>query len=399
MSSMPAERDGAEPKSPPAAEPERRPASLQLDGVTKRYGEVIALKDAALRIAPGEFVTLLGPSGCGKTTLLNLIAGFIEPDAGEIFLDGKLITRVPTWEREIGMVFQNYALFPHMTVARNVGYGLRMRGAPRGEIAERVAAALAMVRLEGMADRKPRQLSGGQQQRVALARALVINPKVLLLDEPLSALDKNLRASMQIELRELQQRLGVTAVFVTHDQGEALSLSDRIVVMADGVIRQIGAPQQIYNHPADRSVASFIGDVSVFRGAVAGVEGGRLQVALGQARLHGPAATFPDARPGAAADIFIRPEVLRIAAPGEAAIAQGVVAAQVFQGGHTDILVDTAAAPAGRVMIRAPATDLAARLAIGGAVNLSVAPQHELSIFPPDAGKSRSAGSHPATTD
>jgi putative spermidine/putrescine transport system ATP-binding protein/spermidine/putrescine transport system ATP-binding protein len=369
---------------PPAEAPRGNPASLQLDGVTKRYGDVLALDGASLKIAPGEFVTLLGPSGCGKTTLLNLIAGFIDTDGGEIFLDGRPITHVPTWDREIGMVFQNYALFPHMSVAQNVGYGLRMRGIAKKEIAERVAAALAMVKLEEMADRRPRQLSGGQQQRVALARALVINPKVLLLDEPLSALDRNLRAAMQIELRELQQRLGVTAIFVTHDQSEALSLSDRIVVMCDGVIRQIGTPQEIYNRPADRFVASFVGDVSVLRGRVTGREGERISVTLGQAQLSAPRDAFPDAKPGDAADIFIRPETLHVAAPGETVIAQGIVGAQIFQGGHADIFIDTTSAPSGRVLIRAPASDALARMPIGSTVNLAVAPQQELSIFPPD---------------
>jgi putative spermidine/putrescine transport system ATP-binding protein len=361
------------------------PASLQLDGVSKHYSEVTAVKDASLRIAPGEFVTLLGPSGCGKTTLLNLIAGFIDADGGEIFLDGRPITRVPTWEREIGMVFQNYALFPHMSVAGNVGYGLRMRGVGRKDIAERVASALAMVKLAALANRRPRQLSGGQQQRVALARALVINPKVLLLDEPLSALDRNLRAAMQIELRELQQRLGVTAIFVTHDQGEALSLSDRIVVMCDGVIRQIGSPREIYNRPADRFVASFVGDVSVLRGRVAGHDGERLLVTLGQAQLAGARSGFPGAALGDAADVFIRPEALRVAAAGETVIAQGTLSAQIFQGSHTDIFIDTAAAPSGRVLMRAPASDALARLAPGSTVNITIAPQQELSIFAPAA--------------
>jgi len=382
---MRAEQEGSGAILRPGALLESRPASLRLDRVTKRYGEVVALNDASLTIAPGEFVTLLGPSGCGKTTLLNLIAGFIDADSGEIFLDGRPITRVPTCDREIGMVFQNYALFPHMSVARNVGYGLRMRRVPKTEAAERVAAALAMVKLDTMADRRPRQLSGGQQQRVALARALVINPKVLLLDEPLSALDKNFRAAMQIELRELQQRLGVTAVFVTHDQSEALSLSDRIVVMADGVIRQIGTPQDIYNQPADRFVASFVGDVSVFRGHVAANDGGKLLVTLGQAQIAGADAAYADARPGDAADIFIRPEALRLAGPGEAVIAQGIVAAQVFQGSHADIFIDTASAPSGRVLTRAPASDTAARLRIGSVVNLAIAAQEDVSIFPPAA--------------
>src|SRR5579871_890865 len=218
-----------------------RPA-VQLDGVTKRFGDATALHEAWLKIAPSEFMTLLGPSGCGKTTLLNLVAGFLEADGGEIFIEGALVTATPAHRREIGMVFQNYALFPHMSVAGNIAYGLKTRGLPRAEIGRRVDEALALVKLDGFADRKPRQLSGGQQQRVALARALVIRPKVLLLDEPFSALDKNLRGSMQVELKQIQRNLGVTTIFVTHDQGEALSMSDRIAVMSAGRIRQVGAP-------------------------------------------------------------------------------------------------------------------------------------------------------------
>lgn len=202
--------------------------AVRLDGVTKRFGDVTALHEAWLPIRRGELMTLLGPSGCGKTTLLNLVAGFLLPDGGDITIDGQRVTNIPTYKREIGMMFQNYALFPHMTVAANVGYGLKMRGVAKTEAAARVAQALALVKLTGLEDRKPRQLSGGQQQRVALARALVIRPKVLLLDEPFSALDRNLRGSMQVELKEIQRKLGVTTVFVTHDQGEALSLSDRI---------------------------------------------------------------------------------------------------------------------------------------------------------------------------
>jgi spermidine/putrescine ABC transporter ATP-binding subunit len=385
MSSLRANRDESRDAAPEGSGEAARPASLRLEGVSKRFGDTVALDNAWLRIAPGEFVTLLGPSGCGKTTLLNLVAGFIEADSGEIFLDGRPITHVPTWERGIGMVFQSYALFPHMNVARNVAYGLRMRGVSRAEIAERVTAALAMVKLGPMMDRRPRELSGGQQQRVALARALVIDPKVLLLDEPLSALDKNLRAAMQIELRELQQRLGVTTIFVTHDQNEALSLSDRVVVMNEGMIRQIGSPHEVYHRPADRFVASFVGDGSVLRGRIAGSEGDRLAVVVGEAQLTGARAGFPDAAAGAPADIFIRPEALRIAMPGEAAIAQGTVGARIFQGSHTDIFIDSPAAPSGRVLIRPPASDAASQWQVGQAVKLAVAGSRDVSIFPPGA--------------
>jgi putative spermidine/putrescine transport system ATP-binding protein/spermidine/putrescine transport system ATP-binding protein len=233
-----------------------REIAVRLDGVTRRFGEITALDAASLDIRRGELMTLLGPSGCGKTTLLNLVAGFVMPDEGDIAIDGRRVNEVPTFRREIGMMFQNYALFPHMTVAANVGYGLRMRRLPKPEIARRVTDVLGLVKLTGLETRRPRQLSGGQQQRVALARALVIRPKVLLLDEPFSALDRNLRAAMQVEVKDIQHTLGVTTIFVTHDQSEALSLSDRIAVMAEGRIRQVGTPDEVYCRPADRFVAS-----------------------------------------------------------------------------------------------------------------------------------------------
>src|ERR1700684_1878676 len=260
-------------------------AAVTFDGVSKNFGDVKALDNVSLKIGRGEFMTLLGPSGCGKTTLLKLAAGFLAPDSGTVAIDGKCVNDVPTYKREIGMMFQNYALFPHMSVAENIAYGLKTRHVPREEIRRRTAEALALVRLRGMEDRKPRQLSGGQQQRVALARALVINPTVLLLDEPFSALDKNLRASMQIELREIQRKLGLTTIFVTHDQGEALSLSDRLAVMSDGRIRQLGTPQEIYRSPCDRFVASFIGDANVLRGRLDGMAGALAVAAVGAARI------------------------------------------------------------------------------------------------------------------
>src|ERR1700674_4115570 len=260
-------------------------AAVSFDGVSKTFGDVKALDNVSLKIGRGEFMTLLGPSGCGKTTLLKLAAGFLAPDSGTVAIDGKCVNDVPTYKREIGMMFQNYALFPHMSVAENIAYGLKTRHVPRHDIRRRVTEALALVKLTGMDDRKPRQLSGGQQQRVALARALVINPTVLLLDEPFSALDKNLRASMQIELREIQRKLNVTTIFVTHDQSEALSLSDRIAVMSEGRIRQLGTPEEIYRHPVDRFVASFVGDVNVLHARLERIDGANAEVALGPARL------------------------------------------------------------------------------------------------------------------
>ena len=248
-------------------------AAVRLLHTSKRFDKVVALDDANLSVRRGELMTLLGPSGCGKTTLLNLVAGFLVADAGQVEIDGKRVNEIPTYKREIGMMFQNYALFPHMSIADNVGYGLRMRGVAKPDLQRRVAQALSLVRLTGVEDRRPFQLSGGQQQRVALARALVVSPKVLLLDEPFSALDKNLRASMQIEIKEIQRQLGLTTIFVTHDQSEALSMSDRIAVLFEGRIRQVGSPDEIYRRPADRFVASFVGDVNVLPGRLDKTDG------------------------------------------------------------------------------------------------------------------------------
>jgi ABC-type Fe3+/spermidine/putrescine transport system ATPase subunit len=239
--------------------PEDAPPFLEVRGLAKRFARHSALAGCSLAVREGEIVTLLGPSGCGKTTLLRCIAGFATPDDGAIAIAGADALALPVNRRPVGVVFQNYALFPHLTVARNVGYGLKMRGTARDAIAERVAAALRTVALEGLDDRYPAQLSGGQQQRVAIARVLVLEPQVLLLDEPFNALDAKLRVSMQIELRRLIKRLGITALFVTHDQDDALAISDRIAVMRAGRIEQIAAPTEIYDRPATPYVADFVG--------------------------------------------------------------------------------------------------------------------------------------------
>jgi spermidine/putrescine ABC transporter ATP-binding subunit len=251
---------------------------LRLTHVSKLYGETIAVDDLSLSIENGEFVCLLGPSGCGKTTTLRMIAGFEKVDFGTIHLDGEDITNKPPQKRDIGLVFQHYALFPHMTVAQNVGYGLRVRRYEQSRIDEEVAAALALVRLGDLAGRYPSQLSGGQQQRVALARALAIRPRLLLLDEPLSNLDAKLRDDMREEIRRIQREVGITAIFVTHDQAEAFGLADRIAVMTNGRLRQIADPASIYETPASALVGGFIGQVNVLKGKVIALDGGRARV-------------------------------------------------------------------------------------------------------------------------
>jgi iron(III) transport system ATP-binding protein len=253
---------------------------IETERLTKKFGAVAAVDDATLSIGEGELFTLLGPSGCGKTSLLRLIAGFYAPDAGEIRFDGRRINDVPPHERGIGMVFQNYALWPHMTVFDNIAYGLKLREIKRSEIATRVAAVLEKVKLGGLGDRYPGQLSGGQQQRVALARALVLNPKILLLDEPLSNLDAKIRVQVRQEIRKLQKELGITTIYVTHDQEEALTLSDRIAVFNQGKVLQVGTPKDLYERPANRFVADFIGVNNLIDGTVEAVEPreGRLRV-------------------------------------------------------------------------------------------------------------------------
>jgi ABC-type Fe3+/spermidine/putrescine transport system ATPase subunit len=357
-------------------------AAVRLDGITKRFGEVVALHEVSLHVRRGELMTLLGPSGCGKTTLLNLVAGFLMPDAGEIAIDGARVTDLPTWRREIGMTFQNYALFPHMSVASNVGYGLRARRMDKAEVARRVAAVLDLVKLTGLEDRKPRQLSGGQQQRVALARALVVRPKVLLLDEPFSALDRNLRGAMQVELREIQRKLDVTTIFVTHDQSEALSLSDRTAVMAEGRIRQLGTPDDVYRRPADRFVASFVGDANVLRARFERRDDATTILMLGDARVKVPSAPLGAIAPGAAVDLFARPEDLRVAAEDDRAVLHGTVAALVYQGGHVDLYVDAPEIASARVLLRIPGQAAMTRWPPGTRVGIALA-TNEAVAFPP----------------
>ncbi len=276
---------------------------LLLDHVSKRYGDFHAVREVTLDVAEGEFVVLLGPSGCGKTTTLRMIAGFITPTAGSVHLGDRDVTSLPPWKRNTGLVFQSYALFPHLSVAQNVAFGLEMRKLSRADTEARVAEALRLVRLEHLAGRLPRQLSGGQQQRVALARALAIRPDVLLLDEPLSNLDAKLRQEVRVEIRELQRQLGLTTVMVTHDQEEALTMADRLVVMSEGSVRQIGSQRDLYERPADRFVAGFVGRGTFLAGHVEAP--GRFRTEGGLALRCGDG----DSGPGVLA---LRPERLEI---------------------------------------------------------------------------------------
>ena len=259
---------------------------LELKNIKKSFtpGEDV-LDDICLTVARGEFVTLLGSSGCGKTTTLRIIAGLEQTDSGSVWINGQDVTKLPPDKRDVNTVFQNYALFPHMNVAENIGYGLKLRKVPRGEIKKKVAQMLELVQLEGYEKRKPSELSGGQKQRVAIARALVNNPKVLLLDEPLGALDLQLRRAMQIELKHLQKKLGITFIYITHDQEEAINMSDRIAVMRDGCIEQIGTPDEIYNHPKTSYVATFVGNANILHGVAESIQGENAIVKIGNDRV------------------------------------------------------------------------------------------------------------------
>ncbi|MFI5012925.1 MAG: ABC transporter ATP-binding protein [Hyphomicrobiales bacterium] len=291
---------------------------VEFADVEKMYGSFHAVRRLNLSIGRGEFLTFLGPSGSGKTTTLNMLAGFERPSRGVITLDGKSVDRLPPYERNIGMVFQNYALFPHMSVEQNVAFPLSVRKAPKAEIGPRVRRALEMVRLEQFGARKPAQLSGGQQQRVALARALVFEPSLVLMDEPLGALDKKLREHMQIELKQIHEMLGVTIVYVTHDQGEALTMSDRVAVFDSGAVVQIGTPDGLYNEPATAFVASFIGENNLLDGVVERVGSGHCLVAL-PSGLKASTCAIGDLKPGDPVHLSIRPERISLAdADGQA---------------------------------------------------------------------------------
>ncbi|MEN4917105.1 ABC transporter ATP-binding protein [Achromobacter spanius] len=313
---------------------------LVLDRLSKRYGDTVAVENLSLSVRQGEFISLLGPSGCGKTTTLQMIAGFVEPTGGSIVLNGKDVSKVPANKRGLGMVFQNYALFPHMTAAENVSFGLEMQRVKKDEREARVAEALKLVGLSHLADRHPARMSGGQQQRVALARALVIRPSVLLLDEPLSNLDAKLREEMQLELRSIQRTVGTTTILVTHDQSEALALSDRIVVMNQGRVEQVAEPFAAYEGPASHFVGGFLGKANVFTPQAEQFEG-ETRARIGEAHVAMEGAPVPQ---GA---VIVRPEKILFSGPAACAL-PGRMKTRVFQGNHWLCQVETSV---GEVMV------------------------------------------------
>ncbi len=316
-------------------------SSVTLQGVSKSYGAVTALRTMDLTIAQGEFLTLLGPSGCGKTTTLRLVAGFIEPSTGRILFGGDDVTDLPAQKREIGMVFQDYALFPHMTIADNIGFGLVERGRMPAEIRAKVNELVHLIRLPGIENRFPAELSGGQQQRVAVARAVAHSPRVLLMDEPLGALDLKLRETMQTEISAIQRELKITTVYVTHDQSEAMSMSDRIAVMNDGVIEQLGSASEIYNRPASKFVAGFVGQINLVECEVVGREASWTVLSAGTAHLRAMTAGAPKGR----VSLGIRPEQLAIMAEGAESphgtnTLPGIVRSTMFAGHMVKVEID-----------------------------------------------------------
>ena len=324
-----ADRTGESPELyAPAAD-----VKLSIRGVAKTYGPVTALAEATLDLPEGEFLTLLGPSGSGKTTLLMIVAGLTQPSSGEVWIGGRLSTYEPPNKRDIGVVFQNYALFPHLTIEENIGFPLRMRGLPASSVATETRRVLDIVQLPHVAERLPRELSGGQQQRIALARCIVYRPSIILMDEPLGALDRKLRDHMQIEIKQLHKRLGITVLYVTHDQDEALAMSDRICLMNHGRIAQLGTPEDLYFRPRTEFVADFLGESNIFPGTVASSgDAGLVRTAGGLAVRARVDAALP---PGRKVKLLIRPESLRTLQPGETAdnTAEGTLSETVFGGG------------------------------------------------------------------
>jgi ABC-type Fe3+/spermidine/putrescine transport system ATPase subunit len=311
-------------------------SSVALEEVVKRFGELTAVDHVNLAVARGEFLTLLGPSGCGKTTTLRLIAGFEMPDEGVIGIDGRDVAALPPYKRPVNTVFQQYALFPHLTVEANIGYGLRHAGAPKDEVARRVEEMMRLMEIPDVGGRRPSQLSGGQQQRVALARALVMEPTVLLLDEPLGSLDYKLRKGMQFELKRIHRDVGTTFIYVTHDQDEAMTMSDRIAVMNGGRIEHQGSPEEVYDRPRSSFVAGFVGDTNLLEGVVTEANGQHARVDLGQLGIVG-GGTYDRLDPGQRVKVSIRPTDVNVAKaePGEAAMVQDAV----LVGGHVEMKI------------------------------------------------------------
>ena len=344
-------------------------AAVEFRDIQITYGKFTAVQDFSLSIDKGSFVTLLGPSGCGKTTILRSLAGLVDVTRGQISIGGRRVDDVPIYRRNIGLVFQNYALFPHKTVFDNVAFGLKYRNVPKVEIAGKVARALEMVRLPGTEKKLPSQLSGGQQQRIALARAILFGPEVLLMDEPLSALDANMREDMRVEIKKIQKETGITAIFVTHDQEEALSMSDRIVVMNAGRMEQVGTPQQVYDAPATRFVADFLGKANMLDGTVTGCTGGRAVVAL----AAGARVTVATPRPlaeAAAVTLVVRPQKLTLAGPEAANRLEGRVVSTSYLGSNAVYEVDL-----GGALVRANIALTGDPLREGAAVALDLDPE------------------------
>jgi spermidine/putrescine ABC transporter ATP-binding subunit len=354
-------------------------STVAVTDAVKKYDAVAALDGVTMTFRDGEFFGLLGPSGSGKTTLLRAIAGFVTLDRGQVLIDGQDVGGVAVHARNIGMMFQNYALFPHMSVAENVAFGLEVRGRPREEVAQRVKEALAMVRLGGLEQRKPKQLSGGQQQRVALARALVTRPKVLLLDEPLGALDKHLRQEMQVELRRIQRQVGITTIFVTHDQEEALTLSDRIAIFDSGRIIQEGAPMAVYERPVTKFAAGFLGEANFLQGRVTAVDSGDLaRIALdigGEASCR-----ISGGQVGQTVLLALRPEKITLATGSQAGLnaVRGKVLDVVFSGNSTTYRI----AVGEQVMILFKQNLAQGTVAAGTEVVLSWSPDHLVQVTP-----------------